>query len=819
MPVKSLRQEEAIERAALLSVTSYDISIDLTDLPDGPAFRAVSTIRFTATAGAETFVDCCAEVESATLNGEPLPAAEDGRIVLSDLQEDNELVVASVQSDTTHGRGVHKAVDPADKNVYLWTTFEPDEARYAWACFDQPDLKAPHAFTVTAPESWTVVSNSGDPLVEDVDGGRRWTFAPTPPLSTYNPVVVAGPFVEIRKEAGGHDLGLLARQTLASALERDAEQLFTITAQGLEFFGDRFGMPFPQRKYDQVFLPEFGGAMENYGCVTWSDAVIRRHEPTTAEWQLFTNVTLHEMAHMWFGNIVTMRWWDDLWLNEAFAEFACMWAAENATAYGDTAANNLVGDKLAAYLADQGPSSHPIRLPVPSVADAESIFDSITYPKGAAVLKQLMHFVGEETFCVGMSAYFAEHAWTNTTLDDLVGSLEKASGRDLQPWRTAWLETAGVDRLGIEATDDGLVLTAQGAHGAPHPQVVGVGAYRRSGDALEEVGSVRVEVDGERTPVEGLPEADLYLVNHDDTTFATTRPDAAGREVLINHPSGLPSTLTRAVAMSTVWDMLSSSEATAAEAVGALTDALTTETVETVAEPFLQLALTAAQLWAPESARVGLESRGGRRGAPDGRRRRLAPLGDARARAYGDGRGRPGAVARGGRRRRRPAVVRPPAALRARRRGPGRRAGAAGPRPRPRRLDPCPDGAGQRPLRGGQGGGMDGTGAAQRAHPVGARGGSGVLAARPGGRAGSLCRALRRGTAPPARRRDDPRSRPDGQPLPRVRRRRGVDRARPRGGCGTGRTGGRQRAHRALRRGAADGARPRTVRSGADARI
>ncbi len=608
MPVRSLRQEEAVERAALLSVTSYDIDIDLAQMLDGPGFRAVSTVRFTGTAGASTFVDCCAEVESARLNGEPLPAAVEGRIALADLAEDNELVVATMQRDTTHGRGVHRAVDPGDDNVYVWTSFEPDEARYAWACFDQPDLKAPHAFTVTAPAAWTVVSNSGDPLIEDVEGGRRWTFEPTPPLSTYNPVVVAGPFVEVRQEAGGYDLGLYARRTLASALERDAEQLFTLTAQGLAFFGERFGMPFPQRSYDQVFLAEFGGAMENYGCVTWADSVLRRHEPTTGEWQLFTNVLLHEMAHMWFGNIVTMRWWDDLWLNEAFAEFACMWAAERATAYGDTAANNLVGDKLNAYLADQGPSSHPIRQSVPTVADAESIFDSITYPKGAAVLKQLMHFVGEDTFCVGMSAYFAEHAWGNTTLDDLVRSLERASGRDLQPWRTAWLETAGVDRLGIDHTDDGLVLTAVGAHGAPHPQVVGVGAYRRAGEALEEVGSARVEVEGERTAVEGLPQADLYLVNHDDTTFATTRPDVAGREILIGHPSGLPTTLARAVAMATVWDMLSSAEATAAEAVGAFTDVLSVETVETVAEPCLALALGAAQQWAPESERVGLEA-------------------------------------------------------------------------------------------------------------------------------------------------------------------------------------------------------------------
>jgi aminopeptidase N len=608
VPVRSLRQEEAVKRAALLSVTSYDIAIDLTGLVDGPDFRAVSTVRFTATAGASTFVDCCAEVESATLNGEPLPAAEEGRIALAGLAEDNELVVATVQSDTTHGRGVHRAVDPGDDSVYLWTTFEPDEARYAWACFDQPDLKAPHAFTVTAPAAWTVVSNSGDPVVEDVDGARRWTFEPTPPLSTYNPVVVSGPFAEVRREADGYDLGLYARQTLASVLERDSEQLFTLTAQGLAFFGERFGMPFPQRSYDQVFLPEFGGAMENYGCVTWTDNILRRHEPTTGEWQWFTNVLLHEMAHMWFGNIVTMRWWDDLWLNEAFAEFACMWAAERATAYRDTAANNLVHEKLDAYLADQGPSSHPIRQSVPSVADAESIFDSITYPKGAAVLKQLMYFVGEETFCKGMSAYFAEHAWGNTTLDDLVGSLEQASGRDLQPWRTAWLETAGVDRLGVEHTDDGPVLTAVGAHGAPHPQVVGVAAYRRVGDVLEEVGSTRVEVDGERTPIEGLPEADLYLVNHDDSTFATTRPDAAGREVLVGSPSGLPTTLARAVAMATVWDMLTSAEATAAEAVGALTDVLRVETVETVVEPCLELALTAAQKWAPESERGDLEA-------------------------------------------------------------------------------------------------------------------------------------------------------------------------------------------------------------------
>ena len=288
-----------------------------------------------------------------------------------------------------------------------------------------------------------------------------------------------------------------------------------------------------------------------------------------------------------------------------------------------------------------------------------------------------------------MSAYFAEHAWGNTTLDDLVGSLEQASGRDLQPWRTAWLETAGVDRLGIEHTDDGLVLTAVGAHGAPHPQVVGVGAYRRAGDALEEVGSVRVEVDGERTAVEGLPEADLYLVNHDDTTFATTRPDAAGREVLIGRPSGLPTTLARAVAMATVWDMLSSGEATAAEAVGALTDVLSVETVETVAEPCLELALAAAQQWAPESERVGLEAQvaaAARHLVDAGVSRQSALRALARTAAGEDDLARLREQAGDDVDLQWYVLAAPGRARRRRRRG---RAGPAGARPRPRRLGPC----------------------------------------------------------------------------------------------------------------------------------
>ncbi|HEY6510273.1 MAG TPA: hypothetical protein VIY56_19755, partial [Vicinamibacterales bacterium] len=274
MSTRSLTQTEAEQRAALLRIERYDVDVDLTALPSGPEVRAVSTITFSCSEpGASSFVDCAAEVVTATLNGTSLGLAEDGRIALPDLQASNVLRVESVQANTSTGEGVHKATDPADKEVYLWMSFEPDEARHVWACFDQPDLKAVHAFTVTAPAEWTVLSNSGDPrIAEQPDGARRWSFPDTPRLSVYNLVINAGPLHEIRREAGGFDLGIYCRRSLAAVLERDADEIFTVTEQGLAFFGNVFQMPFPQRKYDQVFMPEMGGAMENFGCVTWSDA-------------------------------------------------------------------------------------------------------------------------------------------------------------------------------------------------------------------------------------------------------------------------------------------------------------------------------------------------------------------------------------------------------------------------------------------------------------------------------------------------------------------------------------------------------------------
>ncbi len=610
----SLTRVEAEERSALIEVERYDIDVDLTDMLEGADFRAVSTVRFSCrTPGASTFVDAALDVVSATLNGVAIgdDQISSGRIQLTDLASDNVLIVESVQSETSAGEWVHRSVDPSDKEVYVWTSFEPDDARRAWACFDQPDLKAAHAFTVVAPAAWMVVSNSGDPVVSRQDGGaRRWRFPDTPPLSTYVPVINAGPFHEIRSERNGFDLGLLSRRSLARFLERDAEELFELTAQGLTFFGDRFGLEFPQHKYDQVFLPDMGGAMENYGCVTWSDVFVYRSAPTYTEREQRARILLHEMAHMWFGDMVTLTWWEDLWLNEAFAEWACYWAAEAATQFSDAWSSFLAGEKLSGYAADMAPTTHPIRQPVEDVAAAVANFDGITYPKGASVLKQLFAFVGEDACVAGLRSYFAKHTWGNTRLADLMSELELASGRDLAGWTQGWLETAGTDRLSLDASGDGdTVLRAIGPDGIPpRPHRLKVGVYDRGedGGSMVRRGLVELETTGHTTRVPDVRNAALLLVNDDDLTFASARPDASSLRAMLDSAALLPSAMSRAIAVTTAWDMLVWGDLAAADFVRCVTAVLPDEPVDSLVEPFLSLAVEAADSWSPDALRDGL---------------------------------------------------------------------------------------------------------------------------------------------------------------------------------------------------------------------
>jgi aminopeptidase N len=612
--LRSLSRQEAQERAALIDVEAYTIALDLTRLPDGPEFHAVATVRFSCREpGAQTFVDCVADVRSATLNGESLGAdAVDGaRITLTGLAADNTLVVESVQASTDQGTGVHRAVDPADGRVYLWTSFEPDDARRAWACFDQPDLKAPHTFEVTAPADWVVISNSDAPDVSETEGGRRWLFPATPPLSTYVPVVNAGPFYELRSERGGYDLGLYVRRSLAGFLDRDADELFDLTARGLAFFGERFDLPFPQRSYDQVFAPDMGGAMENYGCITWSDSFIYRSTPSPAEREQRAAVLLHEMAHMWFGDIVTMTWWNDLWLNEAFAEWACFWAAAAATEFTDAWAGFLVDTKLMAYPVDRGPTSHPIRQAASDVAEATAGFDAITYNKGASVLKQLVAYLGEDAFVAGLRAYFAKHAWGNATLEDLMDELAEAGSRDLSDWTRTWLETAGTDTLHLERSDGGgMVLRAVGPNGEP-PRIhrLDLGVYVRDGGALVRRDVVPLEIVGASTRIPDLAEPyELLLANDSDLTFASVLPDEVSLQQLLDSAAELPDALARAVAVVTAWDRLVSVGLSAASFVKCANAVLLAETADSVIEPFLERTVEAADRWAPDSARDGLLS-------------------------------------------------------------------------------------------------------------------------------------------------------------------------------------------------------------------
>jgi aminopeptidase N len=597
--IASLTREEAAARAALVDVERYDVHVDLRGLYEGDLWAATSTISFQChEPGASTFVDCVGDVSSVTLNGEALdPATADrGRIHLPDLRADNVLVVSHTQPDTGSGTAIRKTVDPMDKLVYVWSSFEPDRARYAYACFDQPDLKAPHGFVVDAHESWTVTSNSAPDLVEDLDvGGRRWTFGDTPKLSTYVTVVNGGPFHEIRSSRGGYDLGLFGRQSLRAFLERDAEELFDLTDRGLSFFGERFGQPFAQERYDQVFVPNMGGAMENWGSVTWSDGVLYRSTPTYGQRAVRAQILLHEMAHMWFGDLVTMRWWDDLWLNEAFASWASNWAGVGCTEFTDEWATFLAAGKMVGYRQDMSPATHPIRGDVPDVAQAMANFDAITYIKGASVLKQLMAYVGEDRFVEGLRSYFVAHAWGNTVLDDLMSAIGEASGRDLTGWTVAWLDRAGTDVLRLE---DGAISIASPDDHAPRPHRLDVGSYAVAADGLSHVDTTEVETSGTSTVVD-LPEADLHLLNAGDHTFAAVRPDAASVRPLLERAADLPAAVDRAQAVVTGFQMLHDGELPSSDLFDCVLAVLRREQSPGVVEPFLSTAREIAQEWTP----------------------------------------------------------------------------------------------------------------------------------------------------------------------------------------------------------------------------
>jgi aminopeptidase N len=623
VPAPNLTREQAQQRAGLLSVSTYDIELDLTDGRGGPGegtFGSKTTIRFSARRpGQSSWVDIVAEgVREATLNGRQLDVSaytEDEGIALPDLAADNELVVHADCRYMNTGEGLHRFVDPVDGGVYLYSQFETADAKRMFACFDQPDLKASYRLTVTAPKDWKVVSNSPVASREDTpEGAVRTVFEPTERISTYLVALVAGPYAEWRDtytdEHKTIPLGIYCRASLAEHM--DAERLFTETKQGLGFFHEKFGVPYPFAKYDQLFVPEFNaGAMENVGAVTFLEDYVFRSRVTRYAYERRAETLLHEMAHMWFGNLVTMRWWDDLWLNESFATFAGVLAQAEATEYTGAWTSFANIEKSWAYRQDQLPSTHPIAADMVDLHAVEVNFDGITYAKGASVLKQLVAYVGLDNFLAGLKVYFDEHAWDNATLADLLAALEKASGRDLSWWSAQWLETTGLNTLRprFELDDEGqyrsFVIEQEGAKpgaGELRTHRVAVGVYDDDGTgALVRTHRVELDVDGARTDVPDLVGAkagSLVLVNDDDLTYCAMRLDNRSMTTLIDRIADITEPLPRTLCWSAAWEMTRDAELKARDFVTLVQRGIHAETEVGVVQRLLVQARTALDSYA-----------------------------------------------------------------------------------------------------------------------------------------------------------------------------------------------------------------------------
>ena len=452
----NLTRTEAVERAALVTADRYRIELDLTP-PGGKEFRSTTTVEFEALPGADSYIDIAADrVHRAVLNGHDLDVSgydESTGIPLRGLLHNNVLVVEADCRYSNTGEGLHRFVDPVDEHVYLYSQFETADAKRMFACFDQPDIKASFDVVVTAPAHWQVISNGATIDVADRGDAKVHTFATTPRMSTYLVALVAGPYAvwrDVYTDSHGEiPLGLFCRQSLAPYM--DHERLFTETKQGFDFYHRNFQVPYPFGKYDQLFVPEFNaGAMENAGAVTFLEDYVFRSKVTRYSYERRAETVLHEMAHMWFGDLVTMRWWDDLWLNESFATFASVLCQAGATEYTEAWTTFANVEKSWAYRQDQLPSTHPVAADIPDLHAVEVNFDGITYAKGASVLKQLVAWVGLENFLEGVRAYFKQHEFGNTEFADLLVALERSSGRDLESWAQEWLQTSGVNTLAPE---------------------------------------------------------------------------------------------------------------------------------------------------------------------------------------------------------------------------------------------------------------------------------------------------------------------------------------------------------------------------------
>ncbi len=620
----------------MVTVDRYRIELDLTT--GEREFRSVTTVEFEALPGADTYIDLAADrVQRAVLNGHAIDVSgydESAGIPLRGLAQNNVLLVEADCRYSNTGEGLHRFVDPVDGEVYLYSQFETADAKRMFACFDQPDLKATFDVVVTAPAHWQVISNGATAAV-DTDGSGNGdvavhTFTTTPRMSTYLVALIAGPYAVWRDtytdQHGDIPLGIFCRASLAEFM--DAERLFTETKQGFDFYHANFGVPYAFGKYDQLFVPEFNaGAMENAGAVTFLEDYVFRSKVTRASYERRAETVLHEMAHMWFGDLVTMRWWDDLWLNESFATFASVLCQADATEYSEAWTTFANVEKSWAYRQDQLPSTHPVAADIPDLHAVEVNFDGITYAKGASVLKQLVAYVGLDHFLSGLRDYFAAHAFGNATFDDLLSALEKASGRDLSDWGRQWLKTTGLNtlRADFDVDDSGRftrfeIRQGPAAPGAGETRVhrLAVGIYDDSpAGTLVRTHREEIDIAGEITAVPalvGVSRGQLILVNDDDLTYCSMRLDADSLQSATDRISDIAEPLPRTLVWSSAWEMTRDAELRARDFVALVMRGVGGETEVGVAQRLLLQAQTALNSfaepgWAAEQGWPGFADR------------------------------------------------------------------------------------------------------------------------------------------------------------------------------------------------------------------
>ena len=626
MPGENLTQREAQQRAATVSTDSYLVELDVTTSDKN--FQSRTTIHFSATEGAETFIDAQTEsVESISLNGEsldPKTLSDNTRISLPNLKTKNVLVIEATGIYSNSGEGLHRFVDPVDNEVYLYTQFEVPDSRRMFPVFEQPDLKATFEFKITAPSDWEVISNA--PLANKVSltGDKaRFEFPPTPRISSYITALIAGPYKLWTDSLVSSDgrtipLGVYCRGSLAEFM--DADYIFEKTKAGFEFFEKLFDFPYPFEKYDQLWVPDFNaGAMENAGAVTFTENYVFRSAVSDATRERRVVTILHELAHMWFGDLVTMRWWNDLWLNESFAEYVSTLATAEASEWKEAWTTFAALEKNWAYRQDQLPSTHPIVAEINDLEDVQVNFDGITYAKGASVLKQLVAWVGREPFFEGVARYFKKHQWQNTELKDLLVELEATSGRDLSGWSKLWLETAGVNTLKPEITHDAagiitgfeITQTTQEGHDHQRPHRMGIGLFNLVGDKVVRNHYLELDVDGPITRVQelvGKPLPQLVLLNDNDLAYAKIRLDEPSRVFAMQNLSKIEDSLARTLVWTAAWDATRDAEAPASDFIQLVLDHIATETESTTILTLLRQLVTTGNLYvAPERREATLE--------------------------------------------------------------------------------------------------------------------------------------------------------------------------------------------------------------------